>query len=36
LVTSDHHLLEIDKPTLIKVPGDLDLPAMQILYPKVY
>jgi len=34
LVTSDHHLLEIDKPKLIKVLGDLDLIAVQIVHPK--
>ena len=34
LVTSDHHLLQIDRATLIKVLGDLDLIAVQIVHPK--
>jgi len=34
LVTSDRHLLEIDKPKLIRVLGDLDLSAVQIVHPR--
>jgi len=34
LVTSDHHLLEIDNAKLIGALGDMDLTAVQIIHPK--
>jgi predicted nucleic acid-binding protein len=34
LVTSDHHLLEIDPAALIGALGDLDLASVQIIHPK--
>src|ERR1700678_2012400 len=33
LVTSDHHLLDIDQAALIRTLGDLDLAAVQIMHP---
>jgi hypothetical protein len=34
LVTSDHHLLDIDQAALISTLGGLDLAAVQIFHPK--